>query len=56
MKLEDAGRTLDREIEKLRIFLKQEIRPETRDEMAKLLRRASLQLLKLADRVQKAKS
>jgi len=56
MKLEDAGRALDCEIEKLRIFLKKEIRPETRMEMAKLLRQASVQLTKLADRVDKAKS
>ena len=56
MKLEDAGRALDREIEKLRTFLKKEFRPETREEMAKLLRQASVQLTKLAERVDKPKS
>ncbi len=55
MKLEDAGRALDREIEKLRKYLDQEIRPQTREEMAKMLRRASTQLTKLADRVEKTK-
>jgi nitrogen-specific signal transduction histidine kinase len=56
MKFEDAGRAVDRELEKLRKFLHEEIRPETRVEMAQLLRRASDRLTKLADRLEKAKS
>jgi len=56
MKLEDAGRALDQEIAKLRKFLDREIRPETRAEMAKFLRRASDHLAKMADRVEKTKS
>lgn len=56
MRFEDAGRALDRELEKLRKFLNDEVRPETRQEMAEFLRRASERLAKLADRVDQAKS
>ncbi len=55
MKFEDAGRAVDRELEKLRKFLAEEIRPETRSEMAEFLRRASDRLTRLADRLEKAK-
>jgi len=55
MRLEDAGRALDHEIEKLRKFIEQEVRPETRKEMADFLRRASERLTKLAERVDEPK-
>jgi hypothetical protein len=56
MKFEDAGRAVDRELEKLRKRLNEEIRPETRAEMAQFLRRASDRLTKLAERLEKTKS
>jgi len=49
MNFEEAGRALDREIEKLVEFLDQKVRPTTRQEMAELLRKASARLAKLAD-------
>ena len=55
MKFEDAGRTLDSELDKLRKYLDKEIRPQTRQEMADFLRRAADRLAKLAERLDKAK-
>ena len=55
MKSEEAGRALDRELEKLRQFLDKEIRPQTRQEMAEFLRGAADRLAKLAERLDKAK-
>jgi hypothetical protein len=55
MKFEDAGRTLDRELEKVRRFLENDVRPQTRQEMADFLRRAAERLAKLADKLDKAK-
>lgn len=55
MKLEDVGRSLDREIEKLKKYIDQEVRPETRKEVADFLRRASERLTKLAERVDQPK-
>jgi hypothetical protein len=55
MKLEDAGRAMDSEIEKLRKFIDEELRPETRKEMADFLRRACERLTKLAERVDQPK-
>ena len=55
MKFEDAGRTLDCELAKLRKFLDEEIHPETREEMAEFLRRTSGHLAKLAERLEKSK-
>ncbi len=48
MKFEEAGRAVDREVAKLAEFLEKKMRPATRREMAKLLRRASRHLAKLA--------
>jgi hypothetical protein len=56
MKFEDAGRAMDRELEKLRKCLDEGIRPETRQEMAEFLRRTSAHLTKLAERLEKTKS
>jgi hypothetical protein len=55
MKFEDAGRALDRELDKLRNFLDKDVRPQTRQEMADFLRRAADRLAKLAERLDKAK-
>ena len=55
MKFEDAGRALDRELDKLRKFLDNEVRPQTRQDMAKFLRGAADRLTKLAERLEKAK-
>jgi vacuolar-type H+-ATPase subunit H len=49
MNFEEAGRALDREIEKLVEFLEQKVKPATRQEMSELLRKASARLAKLAD-------
>ena len=53
MKLEEAGRALDREIEKLVEFVEEKVKPATRQEMSELLRKASAQLAKLADSLEK---
>lgn len=54
MKFEDAGRAMDREIEKLMVFLRREVKPKTRRETAAMLRRASDRLAKLAEKLEKA--
>ena len=48
MKFEEAGRAVDREVAKLADFLDKKMKPASRQEMAKLLRRASRHLAKLA--------
>jgi hypothetical protein len=53
MKFEDAGRTLDREFEKLRKYLSDEVRPQTRKEMAEFLRNSAERLTKMAERLEK---
>jgi len=53
MKFEDAGRTLDREFEKLRKFLAEEVRPQTRKDTAEFLRKSAERLTKLAERLEK---
>ena len=55
MKFEDAGRALDREFEKLRKFLNNEIRPETNKETAEFLRKSAERLTKMAERLEKEK-
>ena len=55
MKFEDAGRALDRELEKLRKRFDSELRPQTRLEAAKFVRKAADRLGKLAERLEKAK-
>ncbi|HZO99721.1 MAG TPA: hypothetical protein VFD30_05470 [Terriglobia bacterium] len=55
MSFEDVGRTVDREIAKLRDLLDDKVKPETRSEMARLLRQASKRLEKLAERLEKSK-
>ena len=53
MTFEDAGRTLDREFEKLRKFLNDEVRPQTRKETAEFLRKSADRLTKMAERLEK---
>ena len=53
MNFEDAGRALDREIDKLRNFLENDVRPQTRQEMAEFLRKAADRLAKMAERLDK---
>ncbi len=53
MKFEDAGRALDRELAKLRKYLDREVKPATRQDMARLLHKASDRLAKLAKDLEK---
>jgi hypothetical protein len=53
---EEAGRAVDREVAKLLEYLDREVKPTTRQEMAKLLHRASERLKKLADNLEKTDS
>lgn len=55
MNFEDAGRAIDREFEKLRKFLTDEVRPETKKETAEFLRKSAERLTKLAERLEKTK-
>jgi hypothetical protein len=48
VKFEAAGRAMDREVEKLVNYVEQKLRPATRKETAKLLRKAARRLAKLA--------
>ena len=50
--LEDVGRKLDREIEKLRRFVETELRPTTERKAIKVLRAASERLGKLAEELE----
>ncbi len=56
MKFEDAGRAIDHEVAKLMEFLDRKVKPSTREEMAKLLRKTSERLAKLAESLEKAES
>jgi hypothetical protein len=53
MNFEDAGRTLDREFEKLRKYFNEEVRPQTRKETAEFLRKSAERLTKMAERLEK---
>ena len=55
MKFEDAGRVLDQELAKLRKYVTRELKPTTRRDMAKLLRKTSERLAELADKLETAK-
>lgn len=56
MKFEDAGRAIDREVAKLVEFLDRRVKPATREEMIKVLRKASERLSKLAESLEKQDS
>jgi hypothetical protein len=51
MTFEEAGRALDREFEKLRKFLRDEIHPETKREAAEFLRKSAARMTRLAERL-----
>ena len=53
MTFEDAGKAVDREVQKLIEFVETKVRPTTRHEMAELLRKASERLAKMAESLQK---
>lgn len=53
MNFEDAGRTLDREFEKLRKYINDEVRPQTKKETAEFLRKSAVRLVKMAERLEK---
>ncbi|HLE37180.1 MAG TPA: hypothetical protein VI699_08530 [Candidatus Acidoferrales bacterium] len=50
--LEDVGRKLDRELEKLRRFFETELRPTTERKAVEVLRTASKRLGKLAEEIE----
>jgi len=52
MKFEDAGRTLDQELAKLLKYVDNDLKPATRRDMAKLLRKTSARLAELADKLE----
>ncbi len=56
MKFEEAGRAIDREVAKLVEYLDRRVKPRTRQDMAKLLRKTSERLAKLAESMEKAES
>lgn len=51
---EDAGRTLDRELEKLRQFFESEVKPATKKSAVQALRAASRRLARLAEELEAA--
>ena len=53
MNFEEAGKKLDKEIAKLKVYLNKEVKPTTREEMARVLRAASQRLSKLAKDLEK---
>ena len=55
MNFEDAGKRLDKEIARLKVYLDKEVKPTTREEMARVLRSASDRLSKLAKDLEKRK-
>jgi hypothetical protein len=50
--LEEIGKRIDKELERLRIFVDTELKPTTRDKGAAALRTASKKLAKLADELE----
>jgi hypothetical protein len=53
MNFEQAGKKLDKEIARLKVYLDKEVKPTTREEMARVLRSASERLSKLAKDLEK---
>ncbi|MFB3921731.1 MAG: hypothetical protein ACE145_08415 [Terriglobia bacterium] len=53
MKFEDAGRAIDNQVTKLAQYLDKKVKPATKEETAKLLRRASRNLAKMARSLEK---
>ena len=55
MNFEDAGRAIDRELNKLRKYLDKEVRPQTKKEAAEFLRKSADRLTRMAERLEKVK-
>jgi hypothetical protein len=53
MRFEDAGKAIDRELDKLRKFFDEEVRPETKKETAEFLRKSAARLTRMAERLEK---
>ncbi|HEV2351012.1 MAG TPA: hypothetical protein VG028_14320 [Terriglobia bacterium] len=53
MKFQDAGKAMDVEIAKLVEFLDKKVKPATKQDMAKLLKKASDRLSKMAENLEK---
>lgn len=53
MNFEEAGKAIDSELKKFVEFVEQKVRPKTRKEMAQLLRKASRNLTKAAQSLEK---
>jgi hypothetical protein len=51
---EEAGRAVDRELQRLVEYFETTVRPKTREELVALLRKASARLAKLADDVEQS--
>jgi tRNA(Phe) wybutosine-synthesizing methylase Tyw3 len=49
---EDIGKRIDQELERLRIFVDQELKPTTQKKTSAALRKASERLAKLADEIE----
>ncbi len=52
MKFEDVGRAIDQELAKLKEFMQQKVKPNTRQEMVNLLRKTAERLAKLAENLE----
>ena len=53
MNFEEAGKLIDQELKNFVEFVEQKVRPKTRQEMAQLLRKASKNLTKAAQSLEK---
>ncbi len=53
MTFEEAGKAVDQEVKKLVEFVDQKVRPQSRREMAELLRKAAAHLAKAAESLEK---
>ncbi len=54
MKFEDAGKAIDVQVAKLADYLDKTVKPATKKDLAQLLKKASKQLSKMADNLEKA--
>jgi hypothetical protein len=53
MNFEEAGKAVDREIQKFVEFVETKVKPKTRQEMADVLRKASEKLSRMAQNLEK---
>ena len=53
MKFEEVGKAVDQEFAKFVEFVEHEVRPTTRKELSQLLKKASVQLAKMAESLSK---